>query len=867
MSTTRSPDGAILVEIADRGVGMADDELADANTRLAKPPAVDVSASRRMGLFVVGRLAARHGISVQLGGAPMGGPGGGLTASVTLPAHLVVSAGDSARQPVAARRRRAHARGCAERRPAAACRRRVRPPLRPADPARGQRPGPVPAAATNGLPTRTPGSSLRREPAPFTSGMADSELVRAAVRGRPVERRGAGFVVARGGERCRCRGGRRRRRGAHRGRPGRRGRRSRRPAAATAAPTRRPTHRPPGRMRGSSTATPFHRPFPQAPASPAETGNGGRSGAGSTRGRSPGAGSSGPGSSGPGRPAPGRRARGRPARGRPAADLPGRGRRLRSRERPPAPSGTGAPGPPGNRARGGRTAGGAGLPGRQLQGRQPGGRQPAGRQAPGRRRSGRRAAAPTDDTAERADGRGGRRRVGGRRRGRGVRLGGGHRGRARAGRRRRVDGRRPAGRRPRRRRSRRRRRCGDRRLRRRRRPDRAVRPAAPPADPPWAERHVPRHLGPVDAVPGCRRRCRPGRGHQRHGPAGRRPAWRRPERSRPVRRRAVRRRPVPRRPLPRRPAVQRRPLRRARRRLLPVHHALPLVAGASASAQSDPFAVPSGPGAPEADAADALFSASVPAIDEPDGLSRTRRPLAETRQGPGPVDMSETTPISRRSPRPGSPRSGRCRSTGSWAGGPGPSPTRSRPQAAPTALDGPHPPFADEWPAAGPSAPPTPGTPAGAPVGAPPAQAFSTEADEGWLAASGAVADRPDELTAAGLPKRRPRARLIPGSAGSAVLAPAVTAARSAESIRGRLASYQQGVRQGRETRLRGHGDDHPATTRSVGRRSRRGVLMTKRGRTHPRPSRAGSAGLSPTSRSACPASRTRSWCRPTACS
>ena len=75
---------------------------------------------------------------------------------------------------------------------------------------------------------------------------------------------------------------------------------------------------------------------------------------------------------------------------------------------------------------------------------------------------------------------------------------------------------------------------------------------------------------------------------------------------------------------------------------------------------------------------------------------------------------------------------------------------------------------------------------------------FSTEADEGWLAASGAVADRPDELTAAGLPKRRPRARLIPGSAGSAVLAPAVTAARSAESIRGRLASYQQGVRQGR---------------------------------------------------------------------
>jgi hypothetical protein len=94
---------------------------------------------------------------------------------------------------------------------------------------------------------------------------------------------------------------------------------------------------------------------------------------------------------------------------------------------------------------------------------------------------------------------------------------------------------------------------------------------------------------------------------------------------------------------------------------------------------------------------------------------------------------------------------------------------------------------------------------------------FSTEADEGWLAANEAVTEPPDELTAAGLPKRRPRARLIPGSAGSAVLAPAVTAARSAENIRGRLASYQQGVRQGRETRLRGLGSDQPAPPAAPG--------------------------------------------------
>ncbi|MDT7710842.1 MAG: hypothetical protein QOG20_6449, partial [Pseudonocardiales bacterium] len=58
-------------------------------------------------------------------------------------------------------------------------------------------------------------------------------------------------------------------------------------------------------------------------------------------------------------------------------------------------------------------------------------------------------------------------------------------------------------------------------------------------------------------------------------------------------------------------------------------------------------------------------------------------------------------------------------------------------------------------------------------------------------------------------------ARLVPGSAGSAVLSPPVTASRSAETIRGRLASYQQGVRQGRETRARG-GEPGTATDTST---------------------------------------------------
>jgi hypothetical protein len=86
---------------------------------------------------------------------------------------------------------------------------------------------------------------------------------------------------------------------------------------------------------------------------------------------------------------------------------------------------------------------------------------------------------------------------------------------------------------------------------------------------------------------------------------------------------------------------------------------------------------------------------------------------------------------------------------------------------------------------------------------------FASAADEGWRAANnaGPATDRPDEVTSAGLPKRRPRARLVPGSAGSAVLAPPVSSARSAEAVRGRLASYQQGVRQGRESRYRDSAD------------------------------------------------------------
>lgn len=79
-------DDSLVIEVDDCGVGMGDAELADANTRLATSPTVDASVSRRMGLFVVGRLAARHEIGVIL---RRGHDDVGVTAAIALPARLV----------------------------------------------------------------------------------------------------------------------------------------------------------------------------------------------------------------------------------------------------------------------------------------------------------------------------------------------------------------------------------------------------------------------------------------------------------------------------------------------------------------------------------------------------------------------------------------------------------------------------------------------------------------------------------------------------------------------------------------------------------------------------------------------------------
>lgn len=109
----------LAVEIEDRGLGMSEEDYAAFNAQLAVPPQFDVVAladDLRLGMFVIARLATRHGIAVTLRSSPYGG----TTAIVLIPHDIVVrepgespstgaemagpadSAGSSAQEPAAA---------------------------------------------------------------------------------------------------------------------------------------------------------------------------------------------------------------------------------------------------------------------------------------------------------------------------------------------------------------------------------------------------------------------------------------------------------------------------------------------------------------------------------------------------------------------------------------------------------------------------------------------------------------------------------------------------------------------------------------------------------------------------------------------
>ena len=78
-------DDALIV-VADHGLGMSADRIAEENARLIRRERLDLVPTKVLGLFVVGTLARRWDIDVTLARTP----GGGVTAEVTIPATLLL---------------------------------------------------------------------------------------------------------------------------------------------------------------------------------------------------------------------------------------------------------------------------------------------------------------------------------------------------------------------------------------------------------------------------------------------------------------------------------------------------------------------------------------------------------------------------------------------------------------------------------------------------------------------------------------------------------------------------------------------------------------------------------------------------------
>ncbi|WP_025737434.1 sensor histidine kinase [Mycobacterium genavense] len=85
ISGARGGYGGVVLRIADSGLGMNDSDRRMANMRLQAGGEVTPDNARHMGLFVVGRIAARHGIRVGLRGPGPNEAGTGTTAEVYLP--------------------------------------------------------------------------------------------------------------------------------------------------------------------------------------------------------------------------------------------------------------------------------------------------------------------------------------------------------------------------------------------------------------------------------------------------------------------------------------------------------------------------------------------------------------------------------------------------------------------------------------------------------------------------------------------------------------------------------------------------------------------------------------------------------------
>ncbi len=81
-------DGAYLLSISDHGIGMSAEQLTTYNQLLTNPPELDINLSRSLGFMVIGRLAKRNKLRVELAAKA----GGGVTALVLVPQSVLSGA-------------------------------------------------------------------------------------------------------------------------------------------------------------------------------------------------------------------------------------------------------------------------------------------------------------------------------------------------------------------------------------------------------------------------------------------------------------------------------------------------------------------------------------------------------------------------------------------------------------------------------------------------------------------------------------------------------------------------------------------------------------------------------------------------------
>jgi signal transduction histidine kinase len=85
--------GDCVITVVDHGIGLSPERLEEENRRLVERERLEIAPTSVLGLFVVGRLARRHGLTVRLTHSP----GQGVTAEVRIPPTLLTSARRQAR--------------------------------------------------------------------------------------------------------------------------------------------------------------------------------------------------------------------------------------------------------------------------------------------------------------------------------------------------------------------------------------------------------------------------------------------------------------------------------------------------------------------------------------------------------------------------------------------------------------------------------------------------------------------------------------------------------------------------------------------------------------------------------------------------